>query len=256
MSLWDTDTGERLGTYKTGEFNSPRIDKISSSVDGTKILAAIQEMGGTIGPAGYTCGGVIWDAETGTILFSELSSPTRSMSAYSNISISPSSTMVAFGPGLYDLKTGDLIKQFPGHYIVFSPDEPILASVSTSTSHKVQIGLWDASTVQRIGFIEYGEQTDKSDPMEVPNVTFSPDGSMLAAITEYSGRLWNARTGEELGNLGPYAALLHANERTVAFSPDGARLITLGDDYDLRAARMWDISDFVRRAGIESFLRY
>ncbi len=257
-TVWNTDTGERLFTCEPCEFSSPRIIKTSFSEDGTKILGTIVElqMDGTTDPASEACGGVIWDAETGTILFSKLSNPTWSISAYSNISISPSSPKVAFGPGLYDLKTGDLIKQFRGNYIVFSPEEPILASVSVSASHTPQIDLWDTSTLQPIRTIEFEEQTDQLDPMEIPNITFSPDGSILAVITQFSGRLWSVRTGEELGNLGPYAALQNASDRTVAFSPDATKLIEMGDGYEypLCVSRMWDISQFATGTFVEDYL--
>jgi WD40 repeat protein len=156
---------------------------------------------------------------------------------------------------LYD-EAGNVRKRFLAHYTVYSPDKTILASVFTPTSLKVQIDLWDASTLERIRSIEFEEQADELSTLEVPNVTFSPDSSILAVITEHSARLWDVRTAEELGNLGPYGALRLANDRNVMFSPDGTKLVMMGDDYRALAARVWDISGFVSKTGIRNFWRY
>jgi WD40 repeat protein len=70
-------------------------------------------------------------------------------------------------------------------------------------------------------------------------VAFSPDGAMLASASGHPGyeravRLWNVRTGEQIG------APLFGHEALitwVAFSPDGAWLASSSQD---GTVRIWD----------------
>jgi WD40 repeat protein len=68
-----------------------------------------------------------------------------------------------------------------------------------------------------------------------PNsLIFSPNGKFLASLEGRDGiiRLWDAATGKSAGTLRHRRAVYH-----VAFSPDGKRIVTCGDN----KIRLWDV---------------
>jgi eukaryotic-like serine/threonine-protein kinase len=68
----------------------------------------------------------------------------------------------------------------------------------------------------------------------VESAAYSPDGTrIVTASGDSTARIWDARTGAELG-------VLYANGRrlnSAAYSPDGTRIVTASDD---KTARLWD----------------
>ncbi len=63
---------------------------------------------------------------------------------------------------------------------------------------------------------------------------FSPDGTRIATAShDYTARLWNARTGTQIGEPMRHGKLVSA----VAYSPDGTRIATASQD---NTARVWD----------------
>lgn len=67
-------------------------------------------------------------------------------------------------------------------------------------------------------------------------VTFSPDGGTIAAVGADSTRTWDANTGKLLMTLG-ISEKKHRGPITVAFSPDGSKLL-LGGIHD--SLTLWD----------------
>ena len=65
------------------------------------------------------------------------------------------------------------------------------------------------------------------------SVTFSPDGSRLAAAAGSSAQVWDSKTGAALTPQLRHGGLV----QTVQFSPDGSKLLTASDD---GSARLWD----------------
>ena len=86
--------------------------------------------------------------------------------------------------------------------------------------------LWNMSTGKRIAELA---------PLAA--IAFSPDNRLVAGISGGSIRLWNAATGAESARFAGRSDLT-----SIAFSPDGKRLMTTGTD-----VRLWDAT-----SGVES----
>jgi WD40 repeat protein/serine/threonine protein kinase len=68
-----------------------------------------------------------------------------------------------------------------------------------------------------------------------PNyAAYSPDGSrIVTASSEKTARIWDARTGMQLGVLSGHSGIIFS----AIFSPDGTRIVTASED---KTARIWD----------------
>jgi RNA polymerase sigma factor (sigma-70 family) len=134
---------------------------------------------------------------------------------------------------LWDTATGKQIRQLAKHEtpitssLAYSPDGRMLVSTG-----KV-IHVWDPVTGQEIrqlqpaGILRY--------------VTFSPDGTLLAASMDGVGgrvRLWKAATGEELHTF-TTGSRNHLRKWQIAFSRDSRVLATPGDN---NTVSLWDVA--------------
>ena len=148
----------------------------------------------------------------------------------------------------------DLLRTFEGHSdavtsVAFSPDGARLLSGSSDNTLK----LWDAASGQLI-------RSWAAQRLSVTAVAFSPDGRyLLSAGSDPSGRmdnsvkLWDAQSGQLVRVFGAYATYTpegtkwhgsvqdgHTDSVTsVAFSPDGTRLVSGSDD---KTVKHWDVS--------------
>ncbi|CCM03175.1 uncharacterized protein FIBRA_05297 [Fibroporia radiculosa] len=109
--------------------------------------------------------------------------------------------------------------------VAFSPDGTRLASIAGKI-----VRIWDVETGALVMEIESWTQEG--------HVAFSPDGSKIAAVSSFdkSVRVWSTSTGEAA--ISPLAG--HENVvQTVAWFPDGHRLITASRDATIR---IWDLN--------------
>ncbi|MGH9192870.1 MAG: BTAD domain-containing putative transcriptional regulator [Acidimicrobiales bacterium] len=120
-----------------------------------------------------------------------------------------------------DARTGESVRSWVGHdvdvnNVVFSPDGSMLATAGDDGAAKV----WDPRTGEELWSVE------SPDHAGVVGLTFSPDGSRLAAVFVAEGvvRVIDLRTGLIVREI-PSGGAVWAE-----FSPDGERLALAGPD--------------------------
>jgi WD40 repeat protein len=120
--------------------------------------------------------------------------------------------------------------------LTFSPDGKRLAAGTgrlPSGDPSVQNGVWvwDTTTNAQIAGIPFAAP--------VSGVTFSPDGSVIAAATtDNVVHLWSLATNAELAAL-PGSVNNTMRVKTVTFSPNGMQIAVIGSDW---AVRVWDMT--------------
>jgi len=191
----------------------------------------------------------IWDVSTGKELLSVKGSSIYDIDSEQGYAwftaFSPDGKFLATAGGdgvacIWDASTGQQRITLDGHSdqvftVAFSPDGNRLVTSSNDSTAKV----WDVTTGEEL--LTVHEESDKEGGIVfVWWATFSPDGSQIAtAVTADFERgwtsIWDVETGEKMMTL----AALGPTMRSVAFSPDGARIVTTEDD---RTAKIWDAS--------------
>src|SRR5262245_15872090 len=136
----------------------------------------------------------------------------------------------------------ELLLEYHGHYknqaVAFAPDGTALA-----TSSLLDVALWDLKSMPPKAIRTLKPKTaelsrgDNNYPSVVQSLAFSPDGKTLAA-GHYDGGgtlLWDMT-----GDLQQETAWLQGGTtRTVAFSPDGKMLVSVGSPPEVF---LWDVS--------------
>jgi WD40 repeat protein len=115
--------------------------------------------------------------------------------------------------------------------LAFSPNGSILATGSTDNN----LRLWDVASGNLRGEPLLHDPVDER-TFYIMKLAFSPDGTTLATASLNSARLWNAESGQPLGELMQHEGVIQA----VAFSSNGRMLATASAD---ETARLWDATD-------------
>ena len=237
IQLWDTATGKSVTTF-IGHMSY--IDALAFSPDGTTLASASSD--GTIR---------FWDIETGNPLSTVITGHIASLRA--STFLKESSTIASIGYSgiitVWNLNTFQKttlqtkmtleMTRFRSWYpdLAFSPDGTKLVSFGSETpapelGRDYVLRLTDVSTGRELVSIAGGAS----------DLTFSPDGKIVAGTRSDTIRLWNTETGDTLdvSLLDPNADSEEQHQPiiiTLEFSPDGRRLAggTMGGD-----VQMWD----------------
>lgn len=171
------------------------------------------------------------------------------------VAMSPNGTFLATGGidkrvKLWHVETQQCFQTLSGHIggivsLAFSPDETLLASGGgdnweqqthadgTTLSYSAgdspvdkTVKVWEVATGKNIATLE--------NPWRVSGIAFSPDGKHLATGTSKSVTLWDTKTWQ------PIATLDTVDFESLAFSPDGSRLI-IGGTWPEQRIQIWDV---------------
>lgn len=224
--LWDATSGRHLRTFHA----ATTVTAVDYSSDGTRIATA-----GLDGIAR------VWDAETGR----ELLALAGHAGAVFDVAFTPNGERVLTGGGDGTTRLWDVSASGGRDWITVPAAKNIFVDVAFSPdgarfaapAEPAGVRVWDTETGDEV-------ITLTGDEPKLSGVAFSPDGTKLAAVTGETSAppVWDVETGKLLFTLrGPRAA------RAVAFSPDGALLVTSSRD---GTARLWDAATGERRGVI------
>ena len=216
VRLWDVATGTLSRTLE-----HPNVDvvyDVAYSPDGTMVASASDDWKVRL-----------WDVETGAIIRTFIGHNSEAL----RVTYSPDGTTLASSDKrwtliIWNAETGTIRHSFgrshaPEANLVYSPDSATLVS-----GFFRNLNVWDVETGARRHHLR-GDH-------DLRDIAYSPNGNTLASTFLYTefAKIWDATTG----------ALLHflightSDVNSVAYSPDGLRLISGGDS----SVRVWDVA--------------
>jgi WD40 repeat protein len=205
VRIWDTRSGEELAILNGHTLG---VRSVAASRDGYHIVS------GSFGPTI-----IMWDWNLQ--MRRQAVEEQTSLSRVSCVSFSCSGTHIASGHSddnalrLWDANTGIQLAIFEGHKdcirsVAFSRDGKLIASGSEDYTVRV----WDTGAHPRVS------EAVLTGTNSFLSVSFSPHGDMVAAGSDKTVTLWDIKTKRQLAVLAGHTRRV----RSVAFSPDGARI--------------------------------
>jgi len=210
IQLRNSSTGKTVRTFEAEKL--PISLDVSS--DGKYLAAGLAEWEG----GKEISGGVqIWDAGLGKSL---RMIPQDKVTRFVRFSVDGkllASSSTQQGIRLWDVESGNLIREFPGRVGDFSPDGLTFAAAVSHASESSKIDIHNLSDGTLKKSLKSEKQTEKS---YVLRTEFSPNGKLLA-VADWDGSvtIWDVESGEKK-NLFTESEGVHA----LAFSPDGSQL--------------------------------
>lgn len=239
VSLWDIDTGKLLARLPGAsdlneipvQWDFGSVTAVGFSPDGKHLVACFGALNYSSGLR-FSCPLKVWDVATRQ----PIALLQGHQSLLMTMDFSPDGSLLASGSQdgtaiIWSTDTWQVVRTFAcpddksaGFPITnqitglaFSPEGETLAMATSGGS----VVLWNVATGTR-------ESTLKGHSSKIGAVAFSPDGRTLATGSEDNTfRLWNLRTRRELLALDS-AGIAPGPPRSLAFSPDGSRLLASG----------------------------
>jgi WD40 repeat protein len=251
VKVWDTASGKE--TLRFTSHTLP-VTSVAISSDGQRIATAghrsRREKGIVIEEASEA---KIWDGRTGKELIAFRPGSVACMA------LTSSGQRLATGGWdgkvrIWDATTGQELAVLPGKLeyvscVAFRPGGEQLAATDL-IGNKVHV--WNVASGQELGTPPGGLQG----PRSVTSVTYSPDGTRIAAVGYDSVVvLWDATTGHEVLNLpalAPDRPADYALNARVVFSPDGTRLAANAWN---GTVTVWDAEEARAEPALEGDLR-
>jgi RNA polymerase sigma factor (sigma-70 family) len=243
------DTGKAIRSLPG---HKDRLTSVAYSPDGTSIATAAWD--GTIR---------LWDPKSGKEVRRLDVPPTESYNpAYlSQVLFSPDNQFIVAAqqsmpnePGVivWNRRTGERVRDFPGECIAFSPDGKHIACGGSAIPKLGNIRLYELAT----GKVVRGMHSQQD---RIRSLTFSPDGKTLVSTgalprplsldgSERLGfmpavnRVWDVTTGKELPSTLKRLEFGGGLSKCLALSPDG-RTLAVADS-------LWEIATGGHRAGL------
>ena len=233
VCLWDTATATlKINlTAHHGEHMAPEL--VAFSTDGTLLVSSDFH------------GIRLWDVKTAT-LKATLKEPGH-REKVGSISLSRDARLLASGSWhedtiqIWDVKTATLKATFPGFgpgdkCVSLNADGTRLAASGTASGGEYGWFLWDVENATQIAtLIEYETPEGGSSQDPVDSLSWSPDGTILAAGYDGIVRLWDVTTVTPTLKT-TFRVQTEEGVESLSWRPDGTRLATGSSDI-----RLWDV---------------
>lgn len=221
INIWDVHTGKLIVML---EGHAGDIKQINFSLDGKKLISV-----------SYDATARIWDAMEGHIL-AILSCGDYCVGNSAVFSKNGEEVLTGSRDGsvrIWNAETCKEVfqlgskKEYPYDEMEFASYSPAGNAIVVHHRTDGMATIWDAKTKQKIAQVETGYGID---PLAI-----SPNGRLIAGQDWKDVHLWDGCTGKKI------ATLKHDDiVRDVAFSPDGKKIVAVGDFY---WPHLWDILD-------------
>lgn len=228
--LYDTETYQEQALL-TGQRGS--VTSISWSGDSTLLASASDD------------GVCLWDTATATLKINLTEHHGEHM-APELVAFSTDGTLLVssdfHGIRLWDVKTATLKATFPGFgpgdkCVSLNADGTRLAASGTASGGEYGWFLWDVeNATQMATLIEYETPEGGSSQSPVDSLSWSPDGTILAAGYDGIVRLWDVTTVTP--TLKTTFRAQTEGVDSLSWHPDGTRLATGSSD-----VRLWDVQN-------------